>query len=332
MKTDVIGSDPAFAKAKKDTHKIAIAFYNVENLFDTKDDPKSLDDDFTPTGKKKWTALKYQKKIKKIAKVISKIGATSTNTAPSLVGLAEIENAVVLKDLIASKSLAKHEYGFVHRESPDERGIDVALLYKKNDFTVSQTKSIEVYLETRPGVQDKTRDILHVQGILKNTEIHLLINHWPSKRSGAKETAHKRIEAAKSNRAVITTILKKDPEARILIMGDFNDGPNDISVRDYLVKTDFYNPMVFLGTRYEGSLNHRWRWYMYDQIIFSNNFMRLYNNPLTYSTSNIFNASFLANEKGKFKTFPFRTFAGDNYIGGYSDHFPVYSILKTKES
>lgn len=330
MKTDAIGSNPAFAKAKKNKLKLALAFYNVENLFDTKDDPKRLDDDFTPQGKKQWTHLKYRKKIRKIAKVISKIGADVTHSPPSLIGLAEVENATVLKDLTAEKKLQKHHYGYVHRESPDERGIDVALLYKKSDFTVIEVRAIAVLLETRPGVRDYTRDILYVKGTLKSQEVHLLINHWPSKRSGASETEHKRISAARRNREVIQSILDKNPEARIIVMGDFNDGPQDVSVRDHLVKTDFYNPMVYLGTRYEGSLNHRWQWYMYDQIILSNSFMRLHNNPLTYSSSGIFNKAFLANPKGKFKTFPLRTYGGDTYLGGYSDHFPVYTILSMK--
>lgn len=332
MKTDIIKSNPAFAKAKKSTQKIAIGFYNVENLFDTRDDRSKLDDDFTPVGAKKWTPVKYAKKIKNIAHVISKIGAQSTKTSPSLVGLAEVENATVLQDLVTTKKLATRGYDFVHRDSPDERGIDVALLYKKSDFTVIETKAVEVYIETRPEVRDHTRDILYVRGALLGQEVHLLINHWPSKRSGAKETAHKRISAAKRNREVIHTILDTHPDARIIIMGDFNDGPQDVSVRDHLVQTDFYNPMVFLGTRYEGSINHRWRWYMYDQIIFSNNFMRLHNNPFLYSTSAIFNPSFLANEEGKFKDFPARTYGGDTYLGGYSDHFPVYSVLKIKKT
>lgn len=327
----------AFAKAKipsqktpPSSEKIAIGFYNVENLFDVVDDPQTLDDDFTPKGYKKWNSYRYKKKIKKLSKVITQIGAKETKTSPSLVGLAEVENNSVLQDLISTKVMTPHKYGFVHRDSPDERGIDVALLYKKEDFEVTSVASLELMIETSPGVRDRTRDILHVKGALKGKEVHLLVNHWPSRRTGEDDSEHKRISAAQRNRKTIDAIKIEDPEARIIIMGDFNDGPQDKSIRDHLVQTDFYNPMVYLGTRYAGSLNYQWEWYIYDQIIFSHNFMRLHENDLLYDTSDIFNDHFLTEFKGRFKGFPYRTYAGKKYLGGYSDHFPVYSILISK--
>lgn len=321
-------SDPAFAKANVSPKKIVVGFYNLENLFDTKDDPSKLDDDFTPTGFKQWNEKRYTKKLKKLGKVISKIGKKETGDPPALLAVAEVENAVVLKDLIKVKALVKHDYGVVHFDSPDERGIDVGLIYRKDSFKVSTAVTKTVWLETETGERDYTRDILHVTGNLMGTKIHLLINHWPSRRKGANETAHKRIKAAQENRKIIESLREKEPDARIMILGDFNDGPYDVSVKDHLVQKDLYNPMVFLNTKYEGSLNHNFEWYLFDQIILSTNFMRIHQNNFKYLYSNIYNEKYLTEFRGKFKGNPFRTYAGKRYLGGYSDHFPVYITFK----
>lgn len=318
----------AFAKAQQKRTKHAIGFYNLENLFDIKDDPKTLDDDFTPDGWKEWNSYKYDKKLKKLSKVIAQIGKKETGTSPSLVGVAEVENRAVLKDLIATNALKNEGYDIVHYDSPDERGIDVGLLYKKTDFKVLASKSVALYLEAEEGGRDFTRDILYVHGMLTGIEVHIFINHWPSRRSGANETSAKRIAAAHRNRKEIDTILKDNTEARVIVMGDFNDGPQSESVQTHLVKTDFYNPMLFLATKYEGSLNYNAEWFTFDQILFTNNFVRFYENPLLYDKSDIFNDVFLTEYSGRYKGNPFRTYAGKKYIGGYSDHFPVYSILE----
>jgi len=200
-------------------------------------------------------------------------------------------------------------------------------LYRKEHFTVSNSKTINVYVENEPGVRDYTRDILYVEGILLGHHIHILVNHWPSRRQGAEESEYKRIAVAQRCREIMGQIEKRDPDARIIIMGDFNDGPNSESVKNHLVQHDFYNPMIFLGTRYEGSLNHMFEWYLFDQIILSTNFMRLHRNPLRYDESKIYNDISLTEFKGKFKGNPFRTYAGKRYLGGYSDHFPVYTVF-----
>jgi len=320
-------TDTAFAKANEKPQKTCVAFYNIENLFDTEDDPHTLDDDFTPKGFKNWNPKRYENKLRKIGGVIAKIGADKTNTAPSLIGLAEVENEEVVIALSETKALRDNNYGVAHFDSPDERGIDVALLYRKDDFEVTESRPINVYIETEPGLQDYTRDILYVHGRLHGNEVHILVNHWPSRRQGAEETEHKRIAVAERNREVIASITAVDPEARIIVMGDFNDGPRSTSVQQHLVQQDFYNPMIFLGTRYEGSLNHAFQWYLFDQIILSNNFMQLHRNPLRYDESKIYNDIGLTEFKGRFKGNPFRTYAGRRYLGGYSDHFPVYTIF-----
>ncbi len=316
------------ATSTSSNSKIAsVAFYNLENLFDTTDDPKTLDDDFTPEGKKNWDKKRYQKKLRKLAKVISKIGKDTVGGPPSLLGVAEVENKTVIKALAATKKLHKYGYDVVHYDSPDERGIDVGILYRIDQFELTRSETIAVYIENEPGIRDYTRDILYITGKLMGHTVHVLVNHWPSRREGAEETAHKRIAVAKRCRQIISEIHESDQEARIIIMGDFNDGPNSESVKNYLVQHDFYNPMVFLATRYEGSLNHRFEWYLFDQIILSTNFMRLYRNPLRYRSSKIYNDKALTEYRGKFKGNPFRTYAGKRYLGGYSDHFPVYVLL-----
>ena len=332
-------SDPALAKAilsqndgktKQADTKISVGFYNLENLFDTKNDPTILDDDFTPSGFKKWDEKRYTKKLKKLAKVISKIGKKETGNPPALLGVAEIENATVLQDLIKVKALDKYDYDVVHFDSPDERGIDVGLIYRKEFFTVSNATTHTVWLETAKGERDYTRDILHVTGDLMGNKVHLLVNHWPSRRKGPNETAKKRIKAAQENRKVIDAIRTQDEDAKIIVLGDFNDGPYDVSVKDHLVQKDLYNPMVFLNTKYEGSLNHNFEWYLFDQIILSTNFMRIHQNKFKYLHSNIYNDKYLTEFTGKFKGNPYRTYAGKRYLGGYSDHFPVYITFKIK--
>ena len=314
------------------TQQIVIGFYNLENLFDTQNDPNTLDDDFTPDGFKNWTPKRYQNKLRKLSDVIAHLGSTETQDAPSLLGVAEVENFKVLKDLINTKKLKEKNYGIVHYDSPDERGIDVGLLYRKDHFKIIDSKNIEVFVETEPGVRDRTRDILYVEGDLLGQRVYLLINHWPSRRDGAELTSHKRITVAQHNRAMISAITKENAKARIIIMGDFNDGPHAESVKNHLVKDDFYNPMQFLLTRYEGSLNHRFEWYLFDQIILSNSFMRLHSNPMQYVKAKIENDISLTEYNVKFKGNPFRTYGGRKYLGGYSDHFPVYCVLKIREA
>ena len=311
--------------------KLAIAFYNLENLFDTLNDPHTLDDDFTAKGKLHWDEGRYAKKLKKLAKVISKLGKAETGQSPSIVGVAEVENKKVLQDLIDQKSLRKLDYGLVHFNSPDERGIDTALLYRKSDFEVLNSRAITLYVENDPGVRDYTRDILHVKGKLNGMSVHILVNHWPSRRNGAETTEYKRVAAAVKNREIIAEILVKEPEARIIVMGDFNDNPHSEAIKNHLVQADLYNPMVFLLTRYEGSLNHRFNWHLFDQIILSNNWMKAYDNPLEYVKSDIYSEHYLTEYEGKYKGNPFRTYAGPNYLGGYSDHFPVYTVFKYEE-
>ncbi|MBX2829531.1 MAG: endonuclease [Flavobacteriaceae bacterium] len=304
----------------------AIAFYNLENLFDTKNDPTTLDDDFTPHSDKKWNEKRYRKKLKKMGRVISNIGYDEVGYSPALLGLAEMENAAVLEDLIASKYLKKKGYDFVHFDSSDERGIDTALLYRKEVFEVIEANNHTVYLNNEFGERDYTRDILYVKGKLEGQELHILVNHWPSRRKGAEETEYKRVAAAERNLEILQGIYAEEPNARVIVMGDFNDDPDSKSIKT-LVNDEMYNPMEMLLTKYEGTLKHRDNWHLFDQIIISHNFLKGHGNPFRFQKASIFNPEDIKEYKGKFKGMPFRTYVGKKYLGGYSDHFPVYAIF-----
>ena len=245
---------------------------------------------------------------------------------PVLLGVAEVENAQVLDALVDSKFLRKKEYGYVHFDSPDERGIDTALLYRKEYFSVIKQEAHTVYLTDGMGGRDYTRDILYVSGELENQPLHLLINHRPSRRRGNNETAHKRKVAAEKNLEILQNILTEDPNAKVVIMGDFNDDPHSESVKQ-LVSTEMYNPMEVLLTKYRGTLSHRDTWHLFDQIIISHNFLQGHNNPFRFKMAKIFDPADIKEYKGKYKGLPFRTYAGKKYLGGYSDHFPVYTIF-----
>lgn len=315
--------------SKKNTNHFTVAFYNLENLFDTKDDPNTLDNDFLPNSEKQWNRKRYEKKIVKLGTAISNIGFLKTRKAPALIGVAEVENKHVLEDLINSKHLKQKEYGVVHYDSPDERGIDVGLLYQKQYFTVKNSETITVLIDDEQGIRDYTRDILWVTGDLNQEEVHILINHWPSRRDGAESTAYKRSIAAKKNREIIDQITDKNPEAKIIVMGDFNDDPSSQSVKS-LVKNDLFNPMERLLTRYRGSTSYRSQWNLFDQIIFSHNFHKYEPGKHSFSDASIFDDDFLKIYRGRYKGTPFRTYAGRKYKGGYSDHFPVYIRLTLK--
>ncbi len=315
-------------RTKKITNLFTVAFYNLENLFDIHNDPKIRDTDFLPNSEKNWHIKRYEKKIFKLGTTISNIGFARSGKSPVLVGVAEIENRQVLEDLIHSKHLKNKSYDIVHYDSPDERGIDVALLYQKNHFTVLHSESIPVYITEPNGERDYTRDILWVEGMMHNEKMHILVNHWPSRRDDARASEYKRIIAAERNRELITQILEEDPHAKIIIMGDFNDDPSNTSIKKHLMGPELFNPMERLHTRHQGSLSYRDRWNLFDQIIFSHNFHQYKKDTHTFSDAKIFDKDFLRQHKGRYKGTPFRTYVGKKYHGGYSDHFPVFVQLK----
>lgn len=305
-----------------------IAFYNVENLFDIKDNPKTHDDAYTSFGKRRWTYKRYKDKLKRLTSVISKLGLERSKIPPAIVGLVEVENSRVVQDLIQHKNLKNYHYGFVHYDSADERGIDVALLYNKQIFELLSSKTYPLYFEEEDGKRDYTRDVLYVSGNLKGEHIHFLVNHWSSRRDGEEQTRPKRIKAAELNRTIISEIKEKYTNAKIIVMGDFNDDPISKSVKEYLVKDDFYNPMEDLFAKGEGTLTYNQKWNLFDQIILSKNFLHKEKDKLHFKHAEVFNKDWLKVYKGKLKGSPFRTYIGPWYKGGFSDHFPVYTYFK----
>ena len=322
---------PTIKTNKQNKATTTIGFYNVENLFDTIDNPKTADDDFTTIGKKKWNRKKYHIKIKKLGSVISQLGLNRSKYPPAIVGLVEVENTKVVEDLVNSTHLRKHHYGFVHYDSPDERGIDVALLYNKHAFEYLGSKTHPVFLKNEKGLRDYTRDILEVTGNLHGEMVHVLVNHWSSRREGAAETEHKRIIAAETARNIIASINDKEMDPKIIIMGDFNDDPTSNSIKNYLVKEDFYNPMESILASGQGTLTYNGNWNLFDQIIFSKNFLEKKKGQLYFKHAEVFNNKWMKVFKGKLKGSPFRTYIGKWYQGGFSDHFPVYAFLKKKD-
>lgn len=310
-----------------------IAFYNLENLFDTVDDPNTNDAEFLPNGLNRWDSKRYAHKLDNMAFVISQIGDEIIKGGPTLLGVSEIENRKVLEDLINTPPLKGMGYEIVHYDSPDKRGVDVGLLYRKSAFAVTNSTSNRLKM---PGKTDWfTRDQLVVSGILDGEKIHIIVNHWPSRASGSEY----REAAAALSLALSDSIRKDDSDAKIFIMGDLNDDPVDISVSKVLgargkendVKDGgLFNPMYKLFQKGIGSLAYRDAWNLFDQIIISDPLLDKSNKGWRFYSANVFNRNFLLQKDGPYAGYPFRTFAGGAYAGGFSDHFPTYLfIVKT---
>ena len=327
-----------FSQEKKAYKVNTVAFYNLENLFDTENDPLTYDDDRTPDGKDHWTEEIYQDKLKNMAKVMAEIGAEVSGSAPTIIGVCETENRKVLEDLVNQETLVEQDYGIIQFDSPDRRGIDVALLYKKKLFTPTHYKAKEllIYDDNDKSKRVFTRDQLVVSGVLDGEKIHLIVNHWPSRSGGEKRSRSKRIKAAKLNRQIIDSIFSDDPYAKIITMGDLNDDPSNTSVKDHLNakrKTselgikELYNPMEDLAKQGYGSLAYRDSWNLFDQIIISTELTKKDFSSYRFYQAGIYNKTYLVNAHGRYKGYPYRSFASGSYTGGYSDHFPVYIYL-----
>lgn len=309
-----------------------IAFYNTENLVDYLDDPLTIDEGFIATSNKKWNKERYYRKIHKTGKAISKIGFDALQKPPVLIGLAEVENDKVLTDLVKSDHLKDYDYGFVHYDSPDERGIDVALLYNRDCFRLEDSEPVVLLVKSELGVRDYTRDILKIKGYLDGEKIHVLVNHWPSRHQGSDTTGHKRMFAAQTIVGIIEDIRAEDVDAKVIIMGDFNDNPRNESIQFLKKEQRLYNPMESLRSFTRGSAKHKFKWLLFDQILMTSNLVTPDKQGLKFVKADIFDDQFLTEYTGKYKGQPFRTYVGKKYMGGYSDHFPVYIQLENTTS
>lgn len=314
---------------------LTVAFYNTENLFDIFNDPKTLDDNYTPDGRLKWTEKRYQNKVGKIAMTMSKIGLEETGNPPALIALAEVENAEVVADLIDNEHLGKDQYGFVHFDSLDERGIDVALIFRRDVFFVEHAEPLRPPNIYNGDGRDLTRDVLYVKGRLTDRPMHIFVVHMPSKRE-EDVNKPKRMAIAAKLRNQINYIFEDEENPYIIILGDFNAPPEGDSLKHHLRGDErkplsdepgFFNPMELLIRDGYFTTVHRKDWLLFDQMLFSPAFFSKYASPTLIETK-VFNPYFLQEWNHKYRFQPFRTYVGRKYLGGYSDHFPIYSILK----
>jgi predicted extracellular nuclease len=325
-----------FASAQEKQYKIGcIAFYNTENLFDTIDDPNTNDQDFTPDGLYKWNTKRYLQKLDHISTVISQIGDEYVKGGPVIVGLCEVENKNVVEDLVNQPLLKSSNYGYVHYDSPDKRGIDVAMIYQKDHFTVLNSKNVKLTIPARP--EWSSRDQLVVSGLFDGELMYVIVNHWPSRSGGEKRSASLRNAAADLTKSIVDSIQKMDSTAKIVIMGDLNDDPTNKSLVKHLEakgdqklteKKDLFNPMYNLFKKEGlGSLAYRDNWNLFDQMIVSGTLLGDDRSSYKFYKAKIFNKNFLAQKEGAFAGYPFRTYVGSVWYGGYSDHFPAYIFL-----
>ncbi|HRG91139.1 MAG TPA: endonuclease/exonuclease/phosphatase [Chitinophagales bacterium] len=325
------------ATAQEKKYKVGVvAFYNLENLFDTLNDPNKNDDDFTPAGANGYTAKVYEDKIRKLTEVLSQIGTDVSPDGFSILGVAEIENRKVLEDLFAQPEFAKRHYQIVHHEGPDERSIDPAFIYNPKYFKLLSSQSLFVRLENPNGSLHYTRDVLWVSGLYDGEPLHVFVNHWPSRRGGEEASAPGRAAAASVSKKVIDSLMAIDPNTKVIVMGDLNDDPTSPSVAKVLgAKTKIgdvkagglYNPWADFLKKGIGTLAYQDSWNLFDQIMISSGFLNKEQNGYFYRGAHIFNRQFMVTPTGKYKGYPMRTYDGIIYNGGYSDHFPTYFVM-----
>lgn len=329
-----LDSQPLISQTGREFEIHTIAFYNLENLFDTINDPLKNDEASPIMDIQFQRGLVYQQKVHNMAKAIAQIGKTETGKPPVVLGLAELENRSVIEDLLNDPELQPYNYGMVHYDSPDRRGIDVALIYQKALFVPTSASRHELTLYDREtGYRIYTRDQLVVSGLFDNEPIHFIVNHWPSRSGGEMKTRPRRIAAAKNARKLVDSLQAIDPYSKIIVMGDLNDNPNDRSVKvalrtqsdkSKLRLKDLYNPMELIFNQGMGSNAFRDQWSLFDQIILSEPFLKQDYSSYRYYRSGIFNERFLVTPNGPYKGYPFRSFNASGFTGGFSDHFPAY--------
>lgn len=334
----LIGTNPA--EAKESQKKLLVCWWNVENLFDTVNDPGNGDDEFTPDGSKEWTDTRLNTKLDNLAQVIRDIGKSRLNGAsglPDIMGFCEVEHLAPLKDLF-KKHLGKTSYDFVYYESPDMRGIDVGFAYNKEKLSVLQSEKHSVNLSGKP-----SRDIVSITFNYEGKRLYVIGNHWPSRRGGEMRSESKRAIAANVLRGVVDKILKNDPNADILILGDFNDEPDDSSIKDVLMASGnmeavrsakdgrLYN--CWLEYPGVGSSMYRKHWLRIDQAIVSWGMLDHDNFYIDRESFTCFYKDYLFEKPtGRKKSKGlFRTYEGKKYAGGYSDHLPITVLLSVSK-
>jgi len=310
----------------KDT--IFIAAWNVENLFDTEDDPIKNDSEFLPASKKQWTEDKLEQKLSNLVRVINFM---NDGCGPDILALEEVENINVVKRLLYK--LPYRDYVIVYRESPDERGIDVTLIYDRDIFKIISADTLRVNLPNGA----KTRYILHVtlNHKLSNTNLQIFVNHWPSRLGGQVKSEPNRIAAAKVLKGKVDSLLSINDKEQIIILGDFNDEPDNTSIKEILNAKEFncestnIQPKELINLAYKSFLSGKGTylygsdWNMLDQIIISSSLFDRMNLDYICDSFEIIQPSYMVQKSGEKIGAPIPTYSGNKYIGGFSDHYPV---------
>ncbi len=327
----------AVASAQK---RHTVVFYNMENFFDTINDPDINDEEFLPNGPKAWNTTKYTKKLQNIERVLWGI-CSKVRDYPTVIGISEIENRNVLEDLVVQGKLAMANYQICHYDSPDLRGIDVAFIYRPDRFEYEGSCTYPVRMEDNPDF--RTRDIVVMWGRIEGEEFCFMVAHWPSRSGGAAASEPKRMAAARVMRHVADSVHTANPDCKIVMMGDLNDDPTDRSITEVLgckarIKDlqpgDLFNPYIAMLKAGYGTLAYNDAWNIFDNIIVSENLatgsagkLKLLRADGSKYYGNIFKANYMIQQSGQYKGYPLRSFVGNAFQGGYSDHLPVYIFI-----
>ena len=317
-----------------------VTFYNVENFFDIYDDPSTRDEEFTPDGPKRWTQAKYDKKLANISKVLYGIAGTNKDY-PAIIGFSEVENRSVLEDIVSTEKLRPARYQIVHYDSPEPRGIDVALIYRPDVFKMEWSDAFQPVIPEIPDF--KTRDILAVCGTIEGERFCFFVNHWSSRRGGSAASEYLRVGCAETVRRYADSLQNVYPDIKIVIMGDMNDDPNNRSLSEVLGAKEeisevgpggFFNPFWNVHKAGYGTLGYQDAWNLFDNMIVNYNLLdggsgslRILSPDNDGLYGKVFKRSYMIQQQGKYKNYPLRSFSGNAFLGGYSDHLPVYIII-----
>lgn len=320
-------------ESKKQFRVYGVAFYNLENLFDTINNNGKYDLEFSPQGKNKWDGAKYRSKLHNLSYAISQLTTKTTPAGPAVIGVSEIENITVLEDLVRQEAIRKWNLKIVHHDSPDARGVDVGLLYNPRFFKVENVTNHRLVVPELP--KFKTRDQMCVVGLLGGSRLAVIVNHWPSRRGGEKESSWLREAAASLTKEICDSLYTVDPTMGVIVMGDLNDDPYNKSVavtlgakkkKEGVTGREFYNPFWEKLDKGIGSYIYNGSWDLFDQIIVNGNIVDGASG-LKFHTAEVINKGFLLQSDGKYKGYPHRTFSGGAWTNGYSDHLPTEVFL-----
>lgn len=311
-----------------------VAFYNLENLFDTINNNGKYDLEFSPQGSRQWNSEKYWSKINNLAYCISKMVTKNTPMGPAIIGVSEIENKSVLDDLVRAKDIKQWRLQVVHHDSPDRRGVDVGLLYNPRLFKVLDVTNHTLVIPDNPNF--RTRDQMCVTGILGGDTLSVIVNHWPSRLGGQERSSYLREAAGALSKHIADSLWAIRPNQGVIVMGDLNDDPQDKSCavalgakrdQDKVEPHGFFNPWWRVLDKGIGTLAYKSQWNLFDQIIVSGTLLKRNHGPLQYSSCKVNNFDFLFDTEGQRQGYPKRTFASGAWLNGYSDHFPTIIFL-----